>query len=146
MLDLGSTSFVILPNAAKAFKIPVVKRSKRVQSKDVTGPEIVRERLYTIPLGLSFGNHRSFDKKDHAFEVMETSQDYDYLIPAWYLEQHEARGTTTSHLHFPHCGSQCYGHEQIHPEYSITYNKWVALSKDTIHIGALVQNTPSMLK
>jgi hypothetical protein len=29
MLDLGSTSFVISPNAAKAFKIPVVKRIKK---------------------------------------------------------------------------------------------------------------------
>ena len=37
MLDLGSTSFVISPNAAKAYRIPVVKRTKKVKSKDVTG-------------------------------------------------------------------------------------------------------------
>jgi len=29
MLDLGSTSFVISPEAAKAFKIPVVERMKK---------------------------------------------------------------------------------------------------------------------
>src|SRR5258707_1019713 len=51
MLDLGSTSFVISPNAAKAFKIPVVKRTKKVRSNDVTGQEIVTEGLFTIPLG-----------------------------------------------------------------------------------------------
>jgi hypothetical protein len=37
MLDLGSTSFVISPNVAKAFKIPVVKRTKKVRSNNVTG-------------------------------------------------------------------------------------------------------------
>jgi len=77
---------------------------------------------------------------------METSSDFDCRIPAWYVEKHKARGTTTSHLHFPHCGSHCYGHEKIHPEYSITYDKRVALNKNAIHIGALVQNSPSMLE
>jgi len=43
LLDLGSTSFVISPNAAKAFKIPVIKRTKKVQSNDVTGWEILTE-------------------------------------------------------------------------------------------------------
>jgi len=37
MLDLGSRSFVISPEAAKAFKIPVVKRIQKVKSADVTG-------------------------------------------------------------------------------------------------------------
>jgi len=107
MLDLGSTSFVIPPEAAKAFKIPVVKRMKKVQSKDVTGRQIITEGLYTVPLGLSFGNHRSYDEEDHAFEVIKPFTDYGCLIPAWYLEKHKASGTTTSHLHFPHCGPQC---------------------------------------
>jgi len=110
MLDLGSISFVISLNAAKAFKIPGVKRLKRIQSEDVTGLQFVTEGLYTILLGLSFGNHQTFIEEVHAFEVMETLKDYDCLIPAWYLEKHKTRGTTTSHLHFPHCGSQCYGH------------------------------------
>jgi hypothetical protein len=43
MLDLGSTSFVISPNAAKAFKIPVVKRTKKIRSNDVIGREIITE-------------------------------------------------------------------------------------------------------
>jgi len=97
-------------------------------------------------LGLSFGNHQTFDEEDHAFEVMETFQDYHCLIPAWYFEKHKTRGTMTSHIHFPHCGSQCYRHEQIHPEYSINYDKRVALNKNAIHIGTLVQNTPSTLE
>jgi hypothetical protein len=84
--------------------------------------------------------------QDHAFDVMKTSSDYDCLILAWYLEKHKTRGTTTSHLHFWHCGSQCDGHEKIHPEYSITYGKRVALNRDAIHIGFLVQNTPSILE
>jgi len=146
MLDLGSTSFVISPEATKAFKIPVIKRTKRVKSKDVTGREIKTEGLFTIPLGLSFGNHRSYDEKDHAFEVIKTSEDYDCLIPAWYLEKHKARGTTSSHLHFPHCTGECYGHGKLHPEYSITYDKRVALNKDAVHIGALAQSSSSMLE
>jgi len=139
MLDLGSTSFVISPEAAKAFRIPVVKRTKKVASKDVTGREIRTEGLFTIPLGLSFGNHRSYDEKDHAFEVIKTSQDYDCLIPAWYLQKHKARGTTTSHLHFPHCAGSCYGHRKLHPEYAITYDKRVALNREAIYIGAFTQ-------
>jgi hypothetical protein len=57
MLDLESTSIVISPNAAKAFKIPVVRRTKKVRSNDVTGREITTEGLFTVPLRLSFGNH-----------------------------------------------------------------------------------------
>jgi len=40
MLDLGSTSFVISPEATRAFGIPVIKRKKQVISKDVTGRQI----------------------------------------------------------------------------------------------------------
>jgi hypothetical protein len=145
MLDFGSTSFVISPNAAQAFKIPVVKRTKRVRSNDVTGRESITEGLFTVPIGLSFGNHWSYDEEDHAFEVMETCSDYDCIIPAWYLEKHKARGTTTSHLRFPHCDNKCCCHDKIHSEYGITYDKRVALNKDAIHIGSLVQSTPSML-
>ena len=145
MLGLGSTRFVISPKAAKAFKRRVVKRTKKLRSNDVTGQHIQTEGLSTVPLGLSCGNHRSYDGEDHAFEVMKTCDDYDYLIPAWYLEQHKAEATTTSHLHVPHCGAQCYGHEKSHPEYSITYDKTAALNQDAIHIGSLVQSTPSLL-
>jgi hypothetical protein len=51
MLNLGTTCFVISPYTAKGFKIPVVTRAKKVQSKDVTGREIVTGGLHTIPLG-----------------------------------------------------------------------------------------------
>jgi len=95
-------------------------------------------------LGVSFGNHRSFDEDSHAFEVIKTSGDYDALIPAWYLEKHKARGTTTSHLHFPHCSQECYNHGKIHPEYSITYDKRIALNDAAIHIGAIVMSNPSI--
>jgi hypothetical protein len=105
ILHLGSTSFVISPNATKAFKIPV-SITKRVQYKDLTGREIVMDGLYMIPLRLFFGNRHSCDPEYQAFEVMKTSDDYDCLMPAWYLEKHKARGTTTCHLHFPHCGFQ----------------------------------------
>jgi hypothetical protein len=97
MLDLGSTSFVISPEAAKAFKIPVVKRNIPTRTSDVGGIKFKTEGLYTIPLGLSFGNHRTFDEKDHAFEVMNTSSQYDALILAWYLEKHKAECTTAGH-------------------------------------------------
>ena len=93
-----------------------------------------------------FGNDRSYDEEDHAFKVIKTSRDYDALIPAWYLQKHKARGTTTSHLHFPHCPDSCYNHGKIHPEYSITYDKRIALSDKAIHIGAIVASNPSIYK
>jgi hypothetical protein len=85
-----------------------------------------------------------YDEQDHAFEIIKTTGDYDALIPAWYLEKHKARGTTTSHLHFPDCQFECYNHGKIHPEYSITYDKRIALNEKAIHIGAIVMSNPSV--
>jgi len=101
MLDLGSTSFVISPEAAKAFSIPVVVRPRPLNAGDVSRSQLKMEGLFTVPLGGSFGNHRFYNEEDHAFEVIKTSGDYDALIPAWDLERHTAKGITTSHLHFP---------------------------------------------
>jgi len=105
MLDLGSTSFVISPNATEAFKIPVVRRTIKVKSKNVTGRDIIMDSLETFPLRLSFCNHCSYNPEDHAFEVMATSKYDDCYIPVWYLKKHNARGTTTSHQYLPHPGS-----------------------------------------
>jgi hypothetical protein len=110
MLDLGSTSFVISPEAAKAFSIPVVKGPHPIKSGDVSGNNLTTENLFLVPLEVSFGNHRSFDEKDHAVEVIRTSGDNDALIPAWYSEKPKARGTTTSHLHCPDSQPECYNH------------------------------------
>jgi len=146
MLDLGSTSFVLSPEATKAFKIPVIKRKIPGKASDVGGRKIPTEGLFTVPIGLSFGNDRTFDKKDHAFEVMKTTGDYDALIPAWYLNQHQVSGITTGHLHFPSCGLECFGHGLLHPEYEITYDEKEALKPDAINIGAVVFNSPSLLE
>lgn len=54
MLDLGSMSFVISPEAAKAFSIPVVKRTKPVEAGHVSGSSLKTENLFTIPFGISF--------------------------------------------------------------------------------------------
>jgi hypothetical protein len=140
ILDLGSTSFIILPETAKPFSVAVVKRSKSVKSGDVSGSTLKTENMFTIALGISFGNHRSYNVEDHAFEVITTTGDYDALIPAWYLEKHKARGTTTSQLHFPHPQLECYNRGKIHPVYSITYDKRIAFSDKAIHIGAIVMS------
>jgi hypothetical protein len=103
MLDLGSTSFVISPGATKAYKIPVIKREIPARASDVGGTRITTEGLFTVPLRQSFANHRTSDEKDHAFEVMQTSSEYDALIPAWYLNKHKAQGITEGRLHFPIC-------------------------------------------
>jgi len=108
------------------------------------GTNLKTEGLFTVPLGISFGSHRSYEEEDHTFEVVKTSGDYDALIPAWYLEKHKARGTMTSHLHFPHCQPKCYNHGKIHPQYSITYDKRIALNDQAIHIGAIVISYPSI--
>jgi hypothetical protein len=144
MLDLRSTSFVVSPEAAKAVSIPVVKRLQPIMSGDVSGSNLKTANLFTVPFGISFGNHRSCIEEDHAFEVIKTSGDYDALIPAWYLEKHKARGTTTSHLHFLHCQPECYNHGKTHPEYLITYGKRVALNDKAIHIGAIVMSNRSI--
>ena len=112
----------------------------------MNGQEIETEGLFAIPVGLSFGNHHSYNESDHAFEVMKTSPHYDCLLPTWYLEKHKAPGTTTSHLHCPHGFNKCYGHGKLHPEYSNTYDKQVALNNDAIHIGAIAQSSPFMLE
>jgi hypothetical protein len=134
----------VSPEAAKAFSIPVVKRHKPIKSGDVSGTNLNTENLFTVPLGVSFGNHRTYDEEDHAFKIIKTTADYDALIPAWYLEKHKTRGTTTSHLHFPDCQSECYNHGRVHPEYSITYDKRIALSDKAIHIRAIVMSNPSI--
>jgi hypothetical protein len=68
--------------------------------------------MYTIPLGLAFGNHRSLE----TFELVNMQKEYDVLIPASYLEQYKAQGTTYGYLHFTECGNKCYGHGKKHPE------------------------------
>jgi hypothetical protein len=145
MLDLGSTSFVLSPEAAKAFQIPVFKRIQEQNTSDVGGTKIKTEGLYTIPLGLSFGNHRTYDVDDHAFEVMKTSSKYDALIPAWYIKKHRAEGTSTQ-LHFPHCDNSCFGHDKIRPDYEISYDRRVALRPDAIQIGTIVNRNPEIAK
>jgi len=145
MLDLGSTSFVISPETAKAFQIPVVKRTIQQKTSDVGGTQIKTEGLYTIPLGISFGNHRTYDVEDHAFEVLKTSSKYDALIPAWYLKKHRAEGMSTQ-LHFPHCDSSCFGHEKIRPDYEISYDRRVALRPHAINIGSIISRNPEIAK
>jgi hypothetical protein len=139
---LGSTSFVISPEAAKAFSVPIVKRPMPNKSGDVSGTDSETKNGITVPLRLLFANHRSFNEEDHTFEVIKTTGDYDALIPAWYLENHKARRTTTSHLHSPHCQPECYNHGKIHPEYSITYDKRIALNDKAIHFGAIFMSNP----
>jgi hypothetical protein len=117
MLDLECTSFVISPEATKAFQIPVVKRKIRARASDVGGIITPTAGLFTIPLRLSFGNHRTSDEKDHALEVIKTSSEYDALIPAWYLNKHKAQGITEGCLHFSMCSENCFGHGKIDPEY-----------------------------
>jgi len=73
------------PEAAKAFGVPVVQRIIPRKAPHVRGRRITTEGLFTIPLGLSFGNHRTLDDKDHGFEVMKTASNSNVLIPAWYL-------------------------------------------------------------
>jgi len=146
MLDLGSTSFVILPEAAKAFQVTVVKRVLPARASDIGGTKITTDGLFTIPFGLSFGNHRTLDKKDHPFDVMKISSACDALIPARYLNKYRAQGIMEGRLHFPLCSESFSGHGKIHPEYSITYNTRVALTPDAIHIGAILFSNPEVLK
>jgi hypothetical protein len=84
MRDLGSTSFIISQPAAKCFGDPVVKRTITTGASDISSSRIITEGLFTIPLRLPFRNDRTPDDKDHAFEVMKTSSEYNTVIPAGY--------------------------------------------------------------
>lgn len=124
----------------------LVKRVIPARASDVGGTKIITQGLFTIPLGLSFGNYRTLDETDHALEVMKTSSEYDALIPAWYLNKYKAQGITEGCIHCPLCSKKCFGHGQIHSEYSITYDKRVALRPDAIHIGVALLNNPGLLQ
>jgi hypothetical protein len=101
ILDLGSTSFTISPECAKVFKMPLVQRKHAIRAKEFRGNKVSLPGMYTIWWGLAFGYHRSLEM----FKVVKMQNDYDVLIPAWYLEQHIAQGTTYGHLHFTECGN-----------------------------------------
>jgi hypothetical protein len=95
----------------------VGRRPDTIKAGNVSGGNLKTEGSFTIPLGVSFGNHCFYDEKDHSFEVIKTLAECDALIHAWYQEMHKVGGTTISHLHFPHCRSEWYGHGQLHLEY-----------------------------
>jgi hypothetical protein len=146
MLDLGCTSFIISPEAATAVSIPVVTRPRPKKSGDVSGNNLETENLFSVHWGVSFGNHRSYNEEDHAFEVIKTSGVYDALIPVWYVEKHKARGTTMSHLHFPHCQPGCYNYGKVRSEYSITYAKRITPNKKATHNRAIVISNPTIAR
>jgi hypothetical protein len=75
MLHLGSTPFVISPEAAKAFSIPVVKRIKPIHPGYVSGTRLKTKNVFMVPLGVSFGNHWSYNLEHYAFEVIKTLGD-----------------------------------------------------------------------
>ena len=58
---------------------------------------------FTVPIGLSIGNHWTSNNKDHAFDVKKTLLEYDTFIPAWYLKEHRVQGITERWLHYPLC-------------------------------------------
>jgi len=146
MLDLGSTSCVMSPEAAKAFRVPVVKRKLPTSASEVGGLQITTEGIFTIPLDSTFGNHRILDVEDYAFEVMKRTKDYNALIPAWYCNRHTAEGIMNGHVHFPHCGVECFGYGHMRPDYTITYNKRIALWPEAINIRAVVCNSPTVIE
>jgi hypothetical protein len=97
--------------------------------------------MYTIPLGLAFGNHRSLE----TFEVVKMPKEYNVLIPAWYLGQHKVQGTTYEHLHFTEYGNKYYRHGKKYPDWTITYNDKVIWKNDAINIGSVTFNTTQQL-
>jgi hypothetical protein len=116
MLDLGRTSFAISPEAAKGFPIPDVKWVIPGRASDFGCRKLNIAGLFSIPLVLSFGQHRILDEQDHTWEVIKTSSEYDALIPARYLNKHKDQGITPGHLHFPFCSTARIGHGTLHPE------------------------------
>lgn len=115
MLDLGSKSFIIPPEAAKAYQIAVVKITISARASNMGGTTINTEGLFTMHLGMSLANHRTYDNNIHAFEVMQTSPEYDAFTPAWYLNKHQTQGIMEGHMHFPFCSEKRFRHGKLHP-------------------------------
>jgi hypothetical protein len=78
-LDLGIMTFVISLEAAKECSIPEVESTECIKTGDVSGIDLDKENLFTVPLGISLQNHRCFDKNGHAFEVIKSAAYYDAL-------------------------------------------------------------------
>jgi len=111
--DLGSTSFVISPQAAKAFKVPVVKRIIPAKASDSEN-QYYNRRLFTIPLGLSFGNI-DFGQIS-GVQVMKNLLNIR-LIPD-VLDNHRAQGITEEDYTFQ-CDQKCFGHERYSRIYQL---------------------------
>lgn len=140
MLDLGSISFFISPEGATAFRIPVVKRTMEGNKSDFACQIINTEWLFTVSQGLSFGNHRTLDVKEHEFEVMQTSSDYGGLIPDWYHHKHQAQGMTAGYWYVSNWGEKCFGHGLWWPDCNIPFDIQLGFRSDAIDIWACVPN------
>jgi hypothetical protein len=116
LLDLGCISFTISLEGAKVFKLPLVQRNHAIGAKTFAGRKVSLPGIYTIPLEFAFGNHQSLE----TFNVVQMQNDYDVLIPAYYLKQNKAQGTMYGHLHCMECRNKCYGLGKNNPEWDIT--------------------------
>jgi hypothetical protein len=67
MFDLGSISFTISLECTKIFKIPLVRRKHAIGANHFGRNKVRLPGMYTIPLGLAFGNHRLIE----IFEVVK---------------------------------------------------------------------------
>lgn len=142
ILDLGRTSYELSHEPTKPYRVPVVKSNLLTGVSNIQEQKILMKLLITIPLEVSFWVHTAVHIKDHAFDLMNTSKGYNTLIPARYLENHLAEWISTAELHFPDSGNEYFGHDELHPAYSIEQDVLVGLRPDKIDIGAIVKNDP----
>ena len=79
-------------------------------------------------------------------EVRKIANEYDALIPAWYLTHRKVSGITKGHLHLNQCGEKCLAHQKLQTKYWIEFDinrlSWL----DAIMIGATVVNNPFIQK
>jgi predicted helicase len=71
--------------------------------------------------------------------------DYDVLIPAWYLEQYKALGTRYGHLPFTECKDKCYRHGKKLTEWDIMYEEKIMWRNNAINIGSVAFNPITQL-
>jgi len=117
-------------------RIPVPNRKCEAVASVFEGTKMRMDGLYTIPLEVSFGNHRFYDITDHVFKVIKLSYNDNVQIPAQYVPHHNPEETHTWHWWFPQCVNDFIGHGNLYPQYKIQSDTKVAERPYNGDIGA----------
>lgn len=99
LLDTGSTTCIVSETFAEEHGLPHVVRAKPIPFKDFTG-RIVPDsgKAYTLPLYLEHQGHVTKE----TFEIAPCDEEYDVILPYWWMCKHPPIGLTEGKCEFSH--------------------------------------------